>query len=61
MLESYLHCNYLLMTTSVSKVPVKNVTWIFSCLFAGSWVWFENETKYDGNPVVFIANAVEIP
>ena len=40
--------------------PVKNVTlYIFSCLFDGSLV--ENDTKSDGNPVIFLANAIEIP
>ena len=34
---------------------------IFSCLFEDSLVWFENETKSDGNPVIFLANAMEIP
>ena len=24
-------------------------------------VWFENETKSDGNPIIFLANALEIP
>ena len=38
--------------------PIKNVTWSFSCLFDGSLV--ENDTKSDGNPVIFLANAVEI-
>ena len=42
-------------------IPVKNVIWIFSCLFDGSLVWFENETKSDGNPIIFLANASEIP
>jgi len=42
--------------------PVKNVTlYIFSCLFGGSLVWFENETKSDGNLIIFLANAMEIP
>ena len=39
--------------------PVKNVTGVFSCLLDGSLV--ENETKFDGNPVIFFANAMEIP
>ena len=39
--------------------PVKNVTRIFSCLFDGSLV--ENETKSDGNPITFLANATKIP
>ena len=38
--------------------PVKNVAWIFSCLFDGSLV--ENDTKSDGNSISFLANAVEI-
>ena len=39
--------------------PVKNVTQIFSCFFDGILV--ENETKSDGNPIIFLANAMEIP
>ena len=39
--------------------PVKNVTEIFSCLFYGSLV--EDETESDGNPIIFLANAEEIP
>ena len=39
--------------------PVKNETRIFSCLFEGSLV--ENNTKSDGYPIIFLANAVEIP
>ena len=39
--------------------PVKNVTAIFSWLFAISLL--ENETKSDGNPTIFYANSVEIP
>ena len=46
----------------LSTYPVKNVTlYIFSCHFDGSLVWFENETKSDGNPIIFSANAMEIP
>ena len=41
--------------------PVKIVTGIFSCLFDGSLVWFENETKSDGNLIIFLANDMEIP
>ena len=41
--------------------PVNNVTGIFSCIFDGRLVWFENETKSDGNPIIFWANAMEIP
>ena len=33
--------------------PVKNVTRVFSCLFDGSLV--ENDTKSDGNPIIFLA------
>ena len=40
-------------------IPVKNVTGIFSCHFDGSLV--ENETKFDGNLIIFLANATEIP
>ena len=36
------------------KYTVKNVTWIFSCLFDGSLV--QNETTYDGNPIVLLEN-----
>jgi len=39
--------------------PVKNVTRIFSRRFDGSLV--KNEIKSDGNPIIFLANAVEIP
>ena len=42
--------------------PVKNVTlYISSCLFDGSLVWFENDPKSDENPIIFLANAMEIP
>ena len=41
--------------------PLKNVTWIFSCLFAISLVWFGNETKSDENPIILLANVMEIP
>jgi len=41
--------------------PVKNVIRIFSCLFDGSLLWFENETKSDENPIIFFKNASEIP
>ena len=40
-------------------VPLKNVTRIFSCPFDSYLV--ENETKSDGNPVIFLANAMKIP
>ena len=40
--------------------PVKNVTRIFSCLSDGSLVWFENDTKSDRNPIIFLANPMEI-
>jgi len=40
--------------------PVKNVKRIFLS-FDGSLVWFKNETKSDGNPIIFLANAMEIP
>ena len=39
--------------------PVKNVTGISSCLFDGSLV--ESDTKSDENPIIFLANAMEIP
>ena len=38
--------------------PVKNVIRISSCLFDGSLV--ENEIKSDENPIIFLANAMEI-
>ena len=38
---------------------LKNVRRIFSWLFDGSLV--ENDPKSDGNPIIFIANAMEIP
>ena len=42
--------------------PVKNVTlYIFSCPFDGSLVGFENDIKSDGNPTIFLANAMDIP
>ena len=41
------------------EYPVKNVTRIFSCLFNGSLV--KNETQSDGNPIIFLANVMEIP
>ena len=37
----------------------QNVTRIFSSLFDG--VLVENETESDGNPIIFLANAVKIP
>ena len=44
------------------EYPLKTVTlYIFSCPFDGSLVWFENETKSDGNPIIYLANAIEIP
>ena len=48
-------CTYNLLTT-----PVKNVTPIFSRYFDGSLVWFENETKSDGNPIILLANSMEM-
>ena len=39
--------------------PVKNVTRTFSRLFDGSLV--KNDTKSDGNPIIFLVNAMEIP
>jgi len=41
------------------KYPVKNVTGIFSCPFDDSLV--ENGTKSDENPIIFLANAMDIP
>ena len=41
------------------SLPVKNMTWIFSCRIDGSLV--ENEAKSDGNLIIFLANAMEIP
>jgi len=44
-------------------IPVKNVTlYIFSCLFDGSLV--ENSNFHQirtGNPIIFLANSMEIP
>ena len=51
-LEKMTHCD-------LDEYPVKNATRIFSCLFDGRLV--ENETKSDGNPGIFLANAPEIP
>ena len=45
----------------IQNIPVKNVTGIFSCLFDGSLVGFENETKSDGNHIIFLANVTEVP
>ena len=45
--------------TDLHTIPVKNVTRIFSCLFDGSLV--EIGSKSDWNPVIFLANAIEIP
>ena len=39
--------------------PVKNVTGVFLCLFDSRLV--ENETESDGNPIIFLANAMETP
>ena len=50
---------YLAVNCYLANYPVKNVTWIFSLLFDGSLV--ENDTKSDGNPIMFLANAMEIP
>ena len=53
-------CVWALVMCGINdKTPVKNVTGIFSCLFKGSLV--ENNTKSDGNPIIFVANAMEIP
>ena len=40
-----------------NEYPAENVTWIFSSFL----VWFENETKSNGNPIIYLANAMEIP
>ena len=40
--------------------PVKNVTGIFSCLFDGSLIENETQWKSNGNPIIFLANAMEI-
>ena len=54
--------NWGLCTVSVLVLlPVKNVTGIFSCHIDGSLVWFENYPKSDGNPIIFLVNALEIP
>ena len=52
---------YLPKSKSKRVYPAKNVTEICSCLFDGSLVWFENETKSDGNSVIFLANLIKIP
>ena len=44
---------------TILNYPVKNVTWISSCLSDDSLL--ENKTKSDGNPIIFLANAMEIP
>ena len=44
----------------LNEDPVKNVTGIFSCHIDGSLVWFENENKSGGNPIIFLANAMKI-
>jgi len=41
--------------------PVKSVTRIFSCLYDGSLVGFKNETKSDGNSIIFLVKAMENP
>ena len=52
-------CPFVFQVLNVRNDPVKHVTGIFSCLFDGSGV--ENETKSDGNPIIFLVNAMEIP
>ena len=48
LLKRYCHA------TDCDECPVKNVTlYIFSCLFDGSLVWFKNDIKSDGNPIIF--------
>ena len=47
--------------TKISNSSSKNVTRIFSCLVDGSLVGFKNEAESDGNPIIFLANAMEIP
>ena len=42
-------------TIIINENPVKNVTRIFD----GSLI--ENEPKSDGNPIIFLANAMKIP
>ena len=37
---------------------MKNVTGIFACLFDGSLG--QNDIKSDGNPIIFLENAMEI-
>ena len=53
------HWYYMYINLGCDVIPVKYVTHIFLCLFNGSLV--KNETKYDENPIIFVANAVEIP
>ena len=60
-MEKIILCN-LTHSKSLTKdndSPVKNVTRILSSLFDGGSV--ENETEFDGNPIIFLANAMEIP
>ena len=45
--------------TIIDNNPLKNVTRMLSCLFDGSLVWFGNETKSDGNPIIFLAIAMK--
>ena len=46
------------LISEIINYPVKNVTWIFSCLFAISLVG--NDPKSDGNPIIFLANAMKM-
>jgi len=50
--EPVLYCVYY-------AYNVKNVIRIFSCLLYASMA--VNETKYEENPIIFLANALEIP
>ena len=49
----------LIFSKKKKAILVKNLTRVLSCLFDGSL--FENNTKSDGNPIIFIANAMKIP
>ena len=53
-------CNAILLSYEILyRCPVKNIKRTFSCCFDGSLV--ANETKSEGNPIIFLTNAMEIP
>ena len=55
--ENSFHIFYRVQIDIFDFYPVKNVTWIFSCLCDGSLV--KNDIEFDGNPIIFLANAPE--